>query len=308
MLAECQAKVGNEALAVLRAGGGEYSQSAEYQEWLLETAQAMRTLGRFAEAEPVFSELFVSLSGKPEEYMSAGMAGDGHVNTLVALKRFAEAEQANTKLRAAITAANDAGRMRPVDYYNFMRSVDFNTREILLSDPRRAHLAFDLTAAIAEQTRESRETGLNSVRAETNYARILAFNGDFMEAADAAWARLRPPPGATLPPSRRDAEEVAFAALQDVLTDRTSLALAYAMAERSDFGGGPAVTNLIRKRRELLEALAPLEGVHAKSRSSSFDSREQVAQSRGFDEQLRLRQQYRAVTEQLQALAPEYSL
>lgn len=299
--AECDFAIGPDIITVYEQAGTDFTKSQKLQSVTQDVAEAGLTLGKYAEVEPYFAQLVSA--ARADDLPYADDLALSHAVTLVETGRYAEADRVLAETRASSEALMLAGMSYPSDYSNRIRGIEALTVQRYLADPANAHLAYEVAKSRAEDFRRFRQSQVGSVRSETNLARIIGWNGTFLEAADAAWAFADKEPV-----RRSEARDVAFAAVQDALTDGTSLSLAYAMADRADFSTDPQTADLIARRRELLEMLAPYEGVEAKDRSFELpgSTREEIERRREFELVDALSEEYRTINRQLAQAAPDY--
>lgn len=302
IVAECDAVIGPDIFDAYAAAGNDFSRSDAMQMLAEGIADGALQTGRVELAERYFGML-VDNARTADSPLADDLALR-HAMSLIALRRFDEADQVLQRTRASTEADMRDGLLYSNVYSNRIRGVESLMVDRFLLDTPNAAKAFELARSRADEFREFRQSQVGSVFDETNLARIIGFNETFREAADASWA---------LPeesPARRDeAQQVAFDAVQDALADKTSLSLAYAMADKAEFGGDPQVSALVERRRELLDLLAPHRGVDAGSwGETSFpaDAREKIARQREFEAIAELSNEYAAINRTLQSAAPDY--
>lgn len=303
--ARCDVDAGRAIIAAYRAAGVSAAASEDYQNWIFDTASALFKLDEYAEATTLL-DTYVSLPAADGSFTGL-IARSMLVETAVQAKNWPLASQRNAALKDYILKQRAAKTIGAVDYLAFLRGFDRSQVAIWLGSDDTAHRAFELAAERAQESRESRQDGRPGVFTETRFARSLAFNREFVDAANASWARFSlENAGQALPVSRWDSFETGFEAIQDALTDRTSLALAYAVADQGFPGVTPEVQKLIRRRRVLIEELAPSDGVNGGVQASDLIGQSQldIEQADRFAEAKR--REYRDIDQSLQRLAPDY--
>ncbi|WP_128892163.1 CHAT domain-containing protein [Erythrobacter sp. HKB08] len=301
IVARCNAAIGPDIFSAYEEAGNEFGKSEAMKALAEEIADGALATGQPEVAEPYFGRLVTDARQNGQVY--ADEIALRHAMTLIALRRFDAADLVLREVKQSTEANMAAGLLYSNEYSNRIDGVESLTVDRYLLDLPNAANAFPMAKKRAEDFREFRQSQVGSVFDETNLARIIGYNQTFQEAADASWSLAQ-----ATPTRRGEARAVAFAAIQDALADRTSLSLAYAMADKAEFGGDQQVSQLVARRRQLLEVLAPHRGVDADSWNVELpgSTREEIEKRREFEAIAELSREYRAITLTLQQAAPDY--